>query len=778
MANKYMLVLMIAVLLAGGCSGQEVRPVAALTELADAAQAADLPGRIAEEGEGNTYRVVNCPGTDRQYIELAAGGTGKVEYYRELQADVTACADFKVHFLSTQGTGRIKIAAIGDQGQVLNEIGWSITGRLPEDAPSSRWLNSHYPANYEGGWIEGTYSVPELFRQQLTAAGHEQAVVYRLSVETGQGQHALIERMSLDADPGKAVGFTPKISSYDVELGAVFTVETVVSNNSKEPVPEFVVKVQEPYGYGLIVSGPAEQMVAALAPGEHKSLTWQVRAQRPDSVNLHQPWRLIFTASGQEQNGSVTVKVSDPRPGKIFYVMTDDLEPIDSAGYPRAWGNGNGWLDPQEFSVQLIRKAEKLNAISGQYGAKWTHYIAWPAVRAAKWAATQSTTGEWPKVVAAIEQSVASQTMQGHEYGIHMHTDYDPYLEGNSLSYHQPSDGFWANHLRHGWAHSIDTEGDGFDQYNSRTGSLYSYQRVVEELSAGSDQGQILTTRAGSFDFGNGEADEAMSIRAYHKVGLWGSSDADGNEGGITSGSYGQEIYFTTQGDINVPATELSNIGLVEFRPTPRQCISYDSQCAAVMNAKAVEGIARFSNGRGIMPGVHAIVGFTHTMFVLGAGDWQSTEGGQFQEVEDHLAYLKQNYVDQGLLQFATASTLVANYLDYYTPQPVAVYGRRLRHSSLASEYEIKLLGSDIPIDAGHKHAVSLKYPLYLRDAAYRISVLKNGKPVYTTWELPTPFNDIEFVADDATASYTLKVYHNEILYSLNHIIRSFKQKF
>ena len=135
-------------------------------------------------------------------------------------------------------------------------------------------------------------------------------------------------------------------------------------------------------------------------------------------------------SDGEALKPKVSVAVADPRPGMIYYVMTEDLEPIDSAGYPAAWGNANGWLEPQELSVQMVAKAETVNNIAGKYGAKWTHYIAMPVLQAAGWAATQSSSGQWLKIIAEIKQSITSQSALGHEYALHMHSDYDPYLPG------------------------------------------------------------------------------------------------------------------------------------------------------------------------------------------------------------------------------------------------------------------------------------------------------------------------------------------------------------
>lgn len=306
---------------------------------------------------------------------------------------------------------------------------------------------------------------------------------------------------------------------------------------------------------------------------------------------------------------------------------------------------------------------------------------------------------------------------------------------------------------------------------------MYKYQRILEELEADAPQGQVLTARAGSFDFGNGSAEEAMSTRVYRQVGLWGSTDADGNAGGLTAGEYGQEVYLAAQDDINRPAADLAAAGLVEFRPTPKPPIFYDSQNAETLNAKTDGGMQEFLQNGQVRPGVHAIVGFTHAMFVMGDGGWQSTQGGQFQVLDDHLRYVSERYVQPGLLRFGTGSDLVRDYLDEYTPNLLAVYGARRTTPYGLSEYQIQLLGRDIPADGAHPQQVSVKYPLYLRDSAYYIRVLKNGVPIYSTTGLPTPYNDIVFTVDDRQAEYTLQVYHQPLIYKLSGAIRHWKQK-
>lgn len=768
---------MVVILLVGGCAGEPpLPPAAGLTPLEPGALA-EWPGAIRQQGDGNVVRVVTGPVLGAvKALELAAGGQGTVEYGQDVPAGPDVVAQLRLQFLSTQGTGRVQISALDDQGNTVGAVGWVVTGPLPPAQAGVIWLDKRQSANYKGDWLTAEYHVQDLLAELAPAIKPGEVRRYRLSVQAGQGQHVLVTKLQFDRDTVKSLAVSAPAGQLEAALGETVRVEIGLRNTGSQPLRDLAVELVEPYGFGLVLLTPKTRTVAELAPGQEVPLVWQVRAQRPHAVNLGRPWPVRFAVNGTLLAGEIAVRVQDTRPGKVFYVMTEDLEAIDAAGYPKAWGNGNGWLEPAEVLTQMVGKAEKLNAVAETYGAKWTHYIAWPLVKAAQWADGQSTTGRWGQVVAALRQSVQEEAKRGHEYGIHLHLDYDPHLAGNVLSYNPAVDGLWANHLRHGWAHSLTEEGD-FDAYNSRTGTLYAYQRILDELAAASGQGQLITARVGSFDFGDGPADEAMSTRVYRKVGLWATSDADGNAGGVTAGDYGGEIYFARPDDINRPAERLDAVGLVELRPTPRRFINYDAQSAAVMNDLAKQGMDFFVDDGRVRPGVHAIVGFTHAMFVMGSGDWQSLEGGQFDAIGEHLRYLKNEYVDRGLLRFATAGELVRAYLDYYAPAPVALYGARVAHTANVSEYAVDILGRDIPIDNEHPHRVSVKYPLYLRDSAYRIAVLKNGEEIYSTWGLPTPYNDIVFTVNDRTAKYTLKVYHNKYLFKLVQALRTVKAK-
>jgi len=775
-ANRHYIILLIALIFITGCSSQSRQMDAGLIPAPTGALDNWRTEKITSAGTGNSYQVVTGKWLAADTaLHLSAGGEGRMEYFDEIRAGREQMLKFRLQFLSTQGTGRLQIAAMDKERHVLGSVGWVYSGRMPANTAHEVWIDARYGNNYSGNWLEGTYHIEDIFHKFLPDGKWKTAHAYHCRIEAGEGQHVLITGLTGVADWSKAVKVTAYPVTQPALVGDVVAFETDIQNETDRPVPAVSVSALEPYGYGLIVIGPGQQVVENLRPGEIRHIRWQAKAQRPDAVNISRPWELRIAVDGKILPVTVNVPVKDPRPGRIFYVMTEDLEPIDSAGYNVKWGNANGWLEPQELQVQMINKAEKLNEIADRYGAKWTHYIAWPVIKAAEWAALQPGGKDWQKTVEAVQRSVEKQAAMGHEYALHLHMDYDPILPGNILSYDSSVNGIWANHLRHGWAHSIGEEGD-FNNYASRTGTLYEYQKILDALTAGSQQGQILTARAGSFDFGNGSQSEKMSISAYRKVGLWGTSDADGNAGGVTSAPFGQEIYFTGKEDINYPGKDLHSAGLVEFRPTPKQYLSFDNQSAAVMNTIVDQGVTAYMAGSSIKPGIHAIVGFTHAMFVMGNGDWQSVEGGQYEEIDEHLANVRKTYTDRGIVQFATASELVKAYLAYYSPEPVVVYGPRNNHGLFFSEYGISVLGDDIPIDQVHSHTVNLTYPLYLRDSAYHIQILKNGETIYTTWGLPTRDNSVNFVIDDRQAKYTLRVYENRLIYKIVNIYKTVKK--
>ena len=714
----------------------------------------NLNARLSREGAGATVRVVEGTGLlAPQALELSGSSGDRLTYsLNDIGPDAEIAYRFQV--LSTQGDGRFRVIAMGADGRDIASVGYVYTGALPGSQPAQAWIDRRSATNYQGDWIAGKVRAASFF--EGTGLDVSRAVSFRAVLEIGNGQHALVTEFGSVAGEMDGLRLTWRIPLPGIKKGDSFNAEVEVRNIGSREVGGRALTMLEPYGYGLLLESPAEVNLPTLAPGASTVISWKVKAQRPHLANLGKPWALRLQSENRIFPSELPVAVADTEPGKIFYVMTEDLEPMDSAGYPTRWGNANGWLDPEEFSVQLINKAEALNRIAEKYGAWWTHYLAMPAIAAGEWAAAQSGRNEWRDVLAKVQESVRRESGRGHEYSLHLHSDYDPEVPGNVLSYNPDVDGFWANHMRHGWAHSFPVEGD-IRQRATRTGILYHYQKILSDWTQKYPRGELLTARTGSFDFGNGASSEAMSVRAYRAANLWGNSDADGNAGGLTSVDYPNAVYLTPPDDINTPAADLRKLGIVEFKPTPRQPLMYDIDNAQVMNAKAAAGMTAYTEAGRVKPGVHAIVGFSHAMFVMGIPDWKSTTGGHYKELDDHLRFLKTEYADRGLLLFGTGTDLVKAYLDYFTPEPVALVGGIVNISDEGIEYALEFLGKDIPVGPDRVHRLALAIPLRYRESGVRAAILMNGKPLIEQW-LSSDFRDIAFRYNDRQAKYTLKI--------------------
>lgn len=721
---------------------------------------------INATGIGNYYRPVlfaeNTP-----CLELASGNDGAVEY----RVDVPVLPDQDLHwrlmFLSTQGNGRVEIRAFDSGGKLLLTSGYAFSGAAAFDA-QRKMHSERSKFNYTGDWVDEQKNIDDMLQADF-AGNASQITRLELVLIVEKGQHVLVEKFGSEQNYSRTLAV--KSEPVTAVKGESFTAKIEVKNNGSRAINSGAVNLSVPYGFGVIPAGGNKTLV--LAPGESKILLLELQAKRASSVNLNKPWQVDFLVNGQNC-GKISVNVMDDQPGKIFYVMTEDLEVIDAAGYEKPWGSRLAWITAEEIRVQMKNKAESLNAIAEKYGALWTHYIAWPIIRAAREMAAAGG-DDWSAVVADVTESVSNQSRRGHEYGLHMHSDYDPLLPGNSLSINYQQNAFWANHLRHGWAHSVKAAGE-FDEYDTRAGILYSYVAELQNVTKDSPNGTSISARAGSFDYGVGTEDQANSYIAYEKTGILGSSDAPGNVGEFVSADYGNEIYFARPDAIENPALDAEDIGLVEFVPTPKKRIEYDLDSLEELNQKVDAGVNAFTASGLVKPGVHAIIGFTHAMFIMGEGTWQATAGGMFDKVDRHLEYVKNQYAGKKLMEFATASQLVKEYLDYYSPQPLAVVDRLVIDAGGCAEYKVTVLGKDIVTGGIYQHPVIVKYPLWLRDTAYAAAICKNGKIIAYYNQLPTTDNDLKFVYNDRSAVYTLRVWHDKRIKALLDFARDFSQ--
>jgi hypothetical protein len=607
--------------------------------------------------------------------------------------------DLEVEWFGAPGPGDtvLAVARIEEYSERLARF--AIYGRTLADAPLYRGvlrmmaIRDGCPAGFRS---RAEY---DSVRAKLAAAARP------VGAATGQA-----DRLRLIAAPAS------------IPLGRSAGITVAVFNPEAHPV-SLSVTAHPPYGAGLSLDSPAEQTVQ-LGPGEQSHIVFQIRADRPHQVNLGTPWNLHISVSTSPQSIDIPILVADTNPGRTFYLLTEDCETFDggplTGDYPsrgmHIYGNQNNFMDPEDYRVQMILKPARLNQIAERHGARWTHFYAATQRFGAEWAATQSSTGEWNRVLAEMDDSVRAGSLR-HEYCPHIHFDYEPdsaLPPQPRLLYDAATDGILPNdyyhpetnptHRYHDWDGSardgipyVKTLGD-WSEGDSKAGSLRKSLLHLARLQANRQAPAV--GRTGSFDFGKSAEDQAISTQAYLANGLRGNSDAY-RPG--TAPVPGGQLFWCSEHDRGQPIATLEDARLAQFG------ITMDTffQSAEEMN----QWFARhWESAKG--PGIHALVCMTHAMFCAGAPDaFRSLEGGAFEQLDQHLAWVREQYPT---VEFATATEALLEYLDYYTPVLDTYTSGLLTGGDPASghyEFAVRLLGSGIRVEEGRPATVRIAAP-------------------------------------------------------------------
>ena len=512
----------------------------------------------------------------------------------------------------------------------------------------------------------------------------------------------------------------------EIPLGGTGTIAIEFHANAR-------LTVRVPYGNGLrfVASPPGEVM-----PG---LIEIAVAADRPHEVNLGSAWTLHIEAGNGavRQTAEIGIEVPDPKPGRVFYILTEDCETFDGGpltgnyGAGAVFGNHNNFMDPQDYLVQMVEKPSRLNEIADKYGARWTHFWAAPQRFAVDWARLQSSTGAWDQVAEALDSSIRSGSVR-HEYAPHLHCDYEPTSAlppQPRLVYDSATDGILPNdyydpienptHKYHDWDGAA-RGGPGikplgtWDDVDTKTGSLFKSLHYISQQQAASRH--TLVGRTGSYDFGGNADDQEISTRAYEAVGLRANSDARiASEQAIPGG----HMFWCRRSDRLQRISRLEDAALVQLAVT--RDFSFD----------VIEDVngwfeKHWPTCQG--KGVHALSLMTHAMFMRGFPDpFTSLEGGSFEVLDRHLAWVRDHYPQ---IEFATATEAVTEFLDYYTPTLTAMVDARL----IGGEpevgrfvFSVRLLGKGIRVDAEHPAEIRLMAPALFTPDKVREVVARNG---------------------------------------------------
>ena len=582
-------------------------------------------------------------------------------------------------------------------------------------------------------------------------------------------------RRALDAPPGPARSPAPAIrwSTAFLTLRPGETADLAIELGAADSAREIRIRIAAPFGHGLDVA--PETIALRLPAGTTVTVPIRIVARRPHEVNLGRPWSVtasLAVAGVEVAAALLDVAVPDPEPGRLFYVLTEDCETFDggartgSYGALAVLGNRNDFMDPEDYRVQMIEKPDALNAIAEKHAARWTHFWTVPQRFAAEWAARRSKTGAWTTLIADLDESVRRGSRR-HEYAPHVHFDYETESKlppQPRLLYDEATDGILPNdyydpatnpdHRYHGWDGArkgiayVRAEG-GLDDVDSKKGSLRRAVRHLARLSFPAEPSRI--TRTGAADFGGTASDLAASARALVANGLFANSDA---------GVYrtdaplprGRQMYFCRGDDLDLEIEDLAEAALVELRAPEQQL---EQGTLADLNAWFDR---RAAESRG--PGVRAVVAMTHAMFVKGSPDpFRDASGEDFEKIDRHLLHVRRAHPD---VRFATASEAALEFLDYYTPVPLAVATRPIWRSedSRISIFPVRILGRGIPISPWRPARLKVQAPSFADPGDVQsLAVLEDGEllsgthVVATAGELPC----VEFTAT-RSGGYALRV--------------------
>ena len=664
-------------------------------------------------------------------------------------------------FLETRIEGSETSIGAGYQAAFNIPFGIAATAAYALLAPAQPEGVSWSGFDVEIEWSAGADSGDTLLADAAVEACDSGLAVFAIAARSESGRELLTGRLRLRAvrngktlhtsllmRPVRPADVPHRLDGYAVlanvdaparmELAQLAPVLVSIANDS-DAVIRVSVSFRLPFGGGICIHEGSDTAEIEVPPHSFRTVRWKLRADRPDAVNLREPWPVEVIARCGEITESYTFRIGvrDNRPGRVFYVLTEDCETFD--GGPRtgdygalaALGNRNNFMDPEDYRVQMIEKPDRMNQIAERHGARWTHFWCVPQRFAVDWAAAQSKTGQWPLVGAALDESIRRGSVV-HEYAPHIHFDYEPdsrHPPQPRLIYDAATDGILPNEYydpvvnpRHHF-HDWDGSGRGISYVkrlgepgdaDSKTGSLRKCMVYLARMQA--NRRCPIIARTGGLDFGVDAEDQVTSTSAYEANGLLASSDArvDNPPGGA---------YFCDPRDRTLEVQRSNEIRLAQLAVT-HETNFLDSEAVNAWFSGAMKSCGG--------PGVHLISVMTHAMFMRGEPDsFRSLEGGSFSGLDRHLAWVRAEYP---CVRFATASEALEEYIDYYSPRLVASAAPVLCGGDPEKgtfEYPVRLLGTGIRVDAEHPAELTIRAPaLFEERDIERLRILVDREPV------------------------------------------------
>jgi tetratricopeptide (TPR) repeat protein len=562
-------------------------------------------------------------------------------------------------------------------------------------------------------------------------------------------------------------------SSTDLVLDKNQTTLLEVILNCDIPQKRLRFNSVDPYGWGI---KSKMTKLEAIEKNKYKAY-FNITGLRDSKVNLDKPWKLNFiiydVETGQFNNKTLGVHVQDNSKGKIFYLISEDLECSEGPHKDDATPHRSD-LSTDEIEIDLYKKGMLADSIANIYNIKWSHLVdlgsAWLRI---KWLKDVSANAEWAQTFSRIKNLYSSSIIAGNDIQLHIHTYNIPGSPNFSQIYDKTTNQLVFNVHKHNittpyidghfgsWANILNRLGS-FRDKQSRIGSIFHGISVLEDYLVNFQPDyRTIVFRAGEWEFGESKDEMMKSIIALRKNKILAGSDAYMGNFGKRDFRFNkrvdENVYFSRLDNIRKSAKSLLDVGILQIVPVPE--LHHYSHSRPIDDSFSVRRAYDlcFDDSGYIKKGVHLLLEMYHINRINYADEnWDSMdmEYGDWKKIRTHFKEISEHLKKA---QFVTFSEAVLEYMDYYSPDVLALRINEQLLSDNIYTYDIRFLGREIKIDKDNAHFASVKPPAYLLDSIREIKLIYDTKTI-KTWNNISDYEDLEFKTIDRNG-YKLQVF-------------------
>jgi hypothetical protein len=510
------------------------------------------------------------------------------------------------------------------------------------------------------------------------------------------------------------------IGRLDVSTASELTLQqTTTAICHLHGVPgQWTLHVLPPNGWG-IVAEPRSKSFDAQGKAEIA-----LRALRPDHIR-GEAWQVQFVAVGPSGYliNRVSVRVPDPRPGRLLVAITEDHEIQEERDI----------FTPSAMQSLLVKKSAFASSMAH---VPWTHMVEVGSTLFMPAEATQQDATAWQELWQSTRQHLVDEIEKGNDVQGHLHAFNDP--QHASFPYRAVAQGWQTSlrflltepNLRGDWASVCPPPG------NSPYDRLYSAERTVAALEsigrlADPDYRPVLW-RSGLLEYGESEADRAWSAVALRRAGLLADSDMS-KPGSPVAGAVSPAFmanwlrpFVPDAGGSILQLPVVANLEGDYLMDSGLQRRRIKRTAAAL---RQPDGTLR--------PGVHLFTLLTHDKFINARASRDELrldpQYGDWATIRQHIA----DWQQQGAT-FVTALDGVKAVLD----ERVWSLQTRLVSETFMAElggeqhvrYRIELLGRHIPVSEDYPQHILVTVPPSIRPAVADLCAHQDLRALPVEW--------------------------------------------